>query len=76
MANTNIKPFKLYAKGASPNPWKVVFILEELGLPYTLSQVLDEQLKTEPFISVNPNGRVPALTDPNQGNLTLFEVST
>jgi len=42
-----------------PNPSKVLIILEELGLPYQSEWVELENLKKEPFISVNPNGRVP-----------------
>lgn len=68
-----LQPLVLYYHGPSPNPIKVLIIIEELGLPYKLEEVLPHQLKTEPFISLNPNGRVPALVDPNQDNLTLFE---
>ncbi|KAF2503083.1 glutathione S-transferase [Lophium mytilinum] len=31
-----------------------------------------DQIKKQPFISINPNGRVPAIEDPNTG-VTLFE---
>ena len=34
-------------------------ILEELGLPYETSWVEIEDLKKEPYESINPNGRVP-----------------
>ena len=34
-------------------------ILEELDLPYETSWVEAEDLKKEPYESVNPNGRVP-----------------
>ena len=36
-------------------------ILEELGLPYETSWVEIEDLKKEPFESINPNGRVPGM---------------
>lgn len=42
-----------------PNPAKVLIILEELGLPYQSSWVEIEDLKKDPFESINPNGRVP-----------------
>lgn len=32
-------------------------------------------IKQEPYISVNPNGRVPAIEDPNTGLTSLWEVS-
>lgn len=67
-----MKPIKLYWRNFVPNPSKVLVILEELGLPYETSWVELEDLKKEPFESVNPNGRVPAIIDPNE-DITLFE---
>lgn len=55
-----------------PNPSKVIIILEELSLPYERSWVTLEDLKLKPFTNVNPNGRVPAIEDPNTG-ITLWE---
>ncbi|KAF7505219.1 hypothetical protein GJ744_001148 [Endocarpon pusillum] len=47
-------------------------LLEELSLPYeTIFKEFDE-LKKEPYLSANPNGRVPAIEDPNTG-LVLAE---
>ncbi|KAH6659753.1 glutathione S-transferase [Truncatella angustata] len=54
------------------NPWKVVMILEELGLPYNQVFVDLAVIKQEPFTKINPNGRVPAIEDPNTG-ITLWE---
>ncbi|KAF1823657.1 glutathione S-transferase [Dissoconium aciculare CBS 342.82] len=66
------KPIKLYSHAGGPNPWKVAIILEELNVPYH-NELLDfSVVKQEPFISVNPNGRVPAIEDPNTG-LTVWE---
>ena len=70
-----VKPMTVYYMGPSPNPWKVVIVLEELGLPYELKKLDSSELKVEPYISINPNGRVPALIDPNE-NITLWEVRT
>jgi glutathione S-transferase len=42
-----------------PNPWKVVVILEELGVPYEINSFAFREVKTKPFIDINPNGRVP-----------------
>ena len=50
-----------------------MIILEELGVPYETDYVDFSKIKQEPYISVNPNGRVPAIEDPNTG-LTLWEV--
>jgi glutathione S-transferase len=67
------KPIHLYSHATGPNPWKVVIFLEELGIPYETEFVDFANIKKEPFINVNPNGRVPAITDPNT-NVTLWEV--
>lgn len=68
----SLKPIKLYGHAAGPNPWKVVMVFEELGIPYTNEFIGFQDLKSEPFVSVNPNGRVPAIEDPNTG-ITLWE---
>ena len=57
-----------------PNPAKVLIILEELGLPYQSSWVELEDLKKEPFESINPNGRVPGTSfcRSSLGSMTFF----
>ena len=50
----------------------MAILLEELALPYEIKSVEMNAVKKEPFISVNPNGRVPAIEDPNTG-VTLWE---
>lgn len=67
-----MKPIVLWSHHSGPNPWKVAIVLEELGLPYETKFVVFAEMKKEPFISRNPNGRVPAIEDPNTG-LTLWE---
>lgn len=69
------KPIVLYSHASGPNPWKVAILLEELGLPYETRFQEFPDLKKEPYISLNPNGRVPAIEDPNTG-ITLGEVSS
>lgn len=66
------KPITIYSLGPAPNPWKVIMLFEELGIPYDDKPVNPTELKKEPFESVNPNGRTPAITDPNTG-ITLWE---
>jgi glutathione S-transferase len=71
--NTDVQPLVLYGRhGPSPNPIKVAIILEELSLPWTLEEINMDQLKSEPYISINPNGRLPSLEDPNTG-VKIFE---
>jgi len=66
------KPITLYSHASGPNPWKVAIILEELGLPYESKMMDMGQLKKEPYVSLNPNGRVPCIEDPNTG-IVLWE---
>lgn len=50
----------------TPNGVKVSIMLEETGLPYEAHLVAfasDEQ-KTAEFLSLNPNGKIPAILDP------------
>lgn len=49
----------------SPNGHKVSIALEELGLPYKLVPLNLRAIQhREPwFLAINPNGRIPALTD-------------
>ena len=57
---------------SGPNPLKVVMFFEELGLPYEQENVDFSTIHSEPYTLINPNGRVPAIEDPNTGT-TLWE---
>ncbi|MEH6828229.1 glutathione S-transferase family protein [Parasphingorhabdus sp.] len=50
---------------ATPNGWKVSITLEELELPYELKTIsFDEnEQKSDWYLKINPNGRIPALVD-------------
>ncbi|KAM5476048.1 Transcriptional regulator ure2 [Microsporum audouinii] len=67
-----IKPLKLYGGIFPANPFKVALVLEELGLPYETEQVSVAERKQAPFTKINPNGRTPALYDPNT-DLKIWE---
>jgi GST-like protein len=62
----------------TPNGVKVSIMLEEIGLPYEVHLVdfnKDDQ-KTLEFLSLNPNGKIPAILDPDGPGgepLALFE---
>jgi GST-like protein len=63
---------------ATPNGVKVSIALEELGLPYEahLVDIGKNETWTEPFLSLNPNGKIPAFIDPDGPDgkpLALFE---
>ncbi|PYH42567.1 glutathione S-transferase family protein [Aspergillus saccharolyticus JOP 1030-1] len=68
----SLQPIKLYTHGNAPNPLKVAILLRELDIPYETKSVPFEELKKEPYESINPNGRLPAIQDPNT-NLTVWE---
>jgi GSH-dependent disulfide-bond oxidoreductase len=62
----------------TPNGVKVSIMLEEIGLPYEPHRVdFDKQdQKTPEFLSLNPNGKIPAIIDPHGPDgkpLGLFE---
>ncbi|KAI1319494.1 glutathione S-transferase [Xylariaceae sp. FL0255] len=69
-----MKPIKIWngRPGGGPNPWKVILVLAELEIPYEHVWVDYSEIKEEPYISLNPNGRLPAMIDPNT-DVTLFE---
>ena len=62
----------------TPNGVKVSIMLEEIALPYEVHLVdfnKDDQ-KTPEFLSLNPNGKIPAILDPDGPGgkpLALFE---
>ncbi|TIP55168.1 MAG: glutathione S-transferase, partial [Mesorhizobium sp.] len=52
---------------ATPNGVKVSIALEELGLPYEAHAVHigKDENSTPEFLSLNPNGKIPAMIDPD-----------
>ena len=68
---SSLKPITIYGKGG-PNPPKVRMLAEELGLAYDLKDIEFSALKQPEFLAINPNGRMPAIHDPNT-DLTLWE---
>ena len=68
----SLKPITLYSHKGGPNPFKTALVLRELDLPFTAKIVDMADMKKEPFLSINPNGRAPAIQDPNT-NIILWE---
>jgi GST-like protein len=60
---------------ATPNGWKVSVMLEEVGLPYKVKALNLSKLdqKQAWFLQVNPNGRIPAIVDHQDGDFPVFE---
>ncbi|KAI0187293.1 glutathione S-transferase-like protein [Xylaria flabelliformis] len=69
----SLKPLKVYGV-YGPNPSKVIVVIEELGLQWEDQGVGIGDVKKPHFVAVNPNGRLPAIYDPNT-DLTLWESS-
>jgi len=62
----------------TPNGVKVSIMLEEIGLPYEahLVDIMKNESATPEFLSLNPNGKIPAILDPDGPGgkpLGLFE---
>ena len=59
----------------TPNGYKIPIALEELELEYSVN-VIDlskgEQMAPE-FLTINPNGRIPAIVDRDEGDFAVFE---
>ncbi|MGX9356416.1 glutathione S-transferase N-terminal domain-containing protein [Roseobacteraceae bacterium S113] len=51
----------------TPNGVKVSIALEEMAIPYEAHKVTlsDVDVKSEEFLSLNPNNKIPAIIDPN-----------
>ena len=60
---------------ATPNGWKAAVTLEELELPYTVHPIdISSGAQKEPaYTAINPNGRIPAIVDRDNGDFAVFE---
>ncbi|MDE2183094.1 MAG: glutathione S-transferase N-terminal domain-containing protein [Alphaproteobacteria bacterium] len=61
---------------ATPNGHKVSIALEELALPYELHHLdlgKKQEQKQDWFLKINPNGRIPAIVDRDEGDFAVFE---
>src|SRR4051794_7814808 len=70
----SLRMIDLYT-AATPNGWKASITLEELELPYTLHalDLSSGEQKRRPFTDINPNGRIPAIVDRDNGDFAVFE---
>lgn len=75
MASKTKTDITLYTVG-TPNGIKASILLEELGLDYKVYPIkMSENEQKEPwFLEINPNGRIPAMTDTLDGEkIRVFE---
>ena len=68
---SSFQPIKIYGKGG-PNPPKIAMLVRELSLPHEIIPQSFPSLKEPEYLAINPNGRMPAIHDPNTG-LTIWE---
>ncbi|KAI0087066.1 glutathione transferase Ure2p5 [Irpex rosettiformis] len=75
MSEHHNKQFTLYSHGFGPNGWKVVMVLEELGLTYHEIFVDFAKLehKDPSHTKYNPNGRIPTLIDHTNNDFAIWE---
>jgi glutathione S-transferase len=66
---------KVLGRGTSGNVQKVVWLLEELGVPYEREDYGRQfnNTQTEAYLKLNPNGKVPTLVD---GEVAVWESNT
>lgn len=59
----------------TPNGQKAAIVLEELGLPYSVTAIdLGAKTQKEPwFLELNPNGRIPVIVDRDNDDFVVFE---
>lgn len=66
---------KILGRATSGNVQKIVWLMEELGQPYTREDYgrLFNNTQTEAYLKLNPTGKVPTLVD---GELVVWESNT
>jgi len=59
----------------TPNGFKASITLEELALPYEVRRIDLGKLeqKEDWYLKINPNGRIPAIVDHDNGDFAVFE---
>ncbi len=59
----------------TPNGWKISITLEELDMDYTVHHIRLDQgdQRTEEYLKINPNGRIPTIVDRDNDDFAVFE---
>ena len=60
---------------ATPNGWKASVTLEELDLPYEVHAIdlMSGGQRAPEYLTINPNGRIPAIVDRGADDFAVFE---
>jgi len=60
---------------ATPNGRKASIMLEECGLEYAVRPMVlgEAEQKEDWYLEINPNGRIPAIVDHDNGDFAVFE---
>ncbi|EGC38168.1 hypothetical protein DICPUDRAFT_149192 [Dictyostelium purpureum] len=63
-SSTDKKDFEFYGY-TSTNAWKILIILDELGLSFNYHHVdiINDEQFTEEFLKINPNNKIPVIID-------------
>lgn len=71
---SNGAPITLYT-WSTPNGRKVSIALEEMGLKYdtVAFDLKNKEQKAPDFLKINPNGKIPAIVDHEEGDFPVFE---
>jgi len=73
--SSNGKQFTLYNHDSGMNQWKLCFALEELGLTYNDIHMdfVNKEQKSQPYLTINPNGKIPTLVDHKNKDFAIWE---
>lgn len=60
---------------STPNGWKISVALEELELPYEVHRISLRRMEQKCgwYRAINPNGKIPAIVDRDEGAFAVFE---
>jgi len=59
----------------TPNGWKASVTLEEMAIPYQVHSIdlMKGEQKSDEFLALCPNGRIPVIVDRDNDNFAVFE---
>ncbi len=71
---TSTPDIHLYT-ASTMNGWKPVIFLEEANVPYELTYIdfSKKEQKSDWYMKLNPNGRIPTIVDLSNGDFVVFE---